>query len=466
MAKIGLNILATGFTGKLLIRWLEASAPLAEVGRSAAFDFPYDDVYTINDLNPVVHIVQLWQSDDGVALTQLIKQWEIDATLYNEISSVTYQYVVDRGWDNTTPVSTGSEVWADPVNIDTELVDERLDGATKDELYVVEAGYGPKTNAEYNLRSGGGIVLLNGKTFDTDVAWFITYNRIITQQANNTGVTTQEIADVVVLTANSNFYTDANDNHYNKLMIANGSGTTLTETFPAFSGIPNGTRAAYNTHRGTQNYLILQFGVGDTIYLNGSLRNVIYLAKGEEIKLRWQGGVGYVESYTGNDKIRGQIIGDTQVRTGAFLLCNESTGVLNGSDYPGIYEWLQSLPPGVTVSHAAWALEKSRWALDTIAGTFRVPHLADLHRRFRSTTEAPGTFQDGAMPEHDHFVFSAPGAGTPTYPLRQFSTGGNLGYTIEGTINVPSIYKTGKAGTAGLTENRVKNFKEIPLVIL
>lgn len=467
MSKIGLNIFVSGFTGKLLIRWLEASSPLAEVGRSDDFDFPYDDVYTINNINPVVHIVQLWQSDDGIALTQLIKQWEIDATLYNEISSVTYQYQVDRGFNNVNQ-STGADVWADPVNLDTELVDERLDGATKEELLVHEAGYGNKLDADYNLRTGGGIVLLNGKTFDTDVAWFITHTRIITQQANNTGVTTNEIADVVVLTANSNFYTDSTNNHYNKLMIVNGSGNVLTETVQDFALIPNGTRAVYNTHRGSQKYFVIQFDTGDTVYLNGTARNVIYMAKGEEIKLRWHGGVGYVESYTGNDKIRGQVISDWQNRqgtSGAFLYADEATGVLNKADYPGLWAWLESLPPGVCATDATdWATNKRRFMLNTTLNQFRVPHLHDMYVRY-SNSANPGVYEADDVKAHSHMMFStndnnAAGA----YAAQFHSTGGNLGYSIFGSNDVPINRQTANNGSA--TETRVKNYKQIPLVIL
>lgn len=474
MGKIGLNITVSGFTGKLLIRWLEASAPLAEVGRSDAFDFPYDDVYTINNLQPVVHIVQLWQSADGVALTQLIKQWEIDATLYNEIASSTYQYLVDRGNTNLSPVVTGTEVWADPANLDTELTDERLDGAAQSELVVHQAGYGNIMDYEYDLKAGGGIILLNGKTFDNGVAWFITYNRIITQQETESSVSVSEITDVEVIATDRDFYVDSTDNLYNKLGIINGAGTTLTISFLDFSLIPNNTRATFNTHRGSQNYLVLQFDASDTIYFNGSLRNVIYLAKGEEIKLWWKDGVGYVVSYSGNDKIRGQIVGDSQDRSttsGAYLLADEATGVLNKADYPGLYEWLLSLPPGVCIALASWTTNKRKFGIDTVAFTFRVPHLDDMHRRFRTGSELPGVYLADNNKAHTHFtvadgVVNGDGAAVSSvlYTVRSNEFNNSSSYRLKGVATIPTMAPTSESGTG--TETTVKAFKEIPLIIL
>jgi hypothetical protein len=92
-----------------------------------------------------------------------------------------YQYQVDRGDSEGTPGD--GEYWTDPEDGDTELVDERLDGATKDQLRVSEGGYGDKLHAEYNLRTGGGIILLSGKKFNTNTAWFIDYQKTVQQDS-------------------------------------------------------------------------------------------------------------------------------------------------------------------------------------------------------------------------------------------------------------------------------------------
>jgi len=143
MARIGLNITVTGLSGSLIIQWSKASTPLVEAGRSAALSFPYDAVYTINGLNRVVYIVRLYRSDDGVALTQLIKDWSIDASMVNVAILRTYQYKTGRG---TTEGTIGNgDYWIDPTAGNISLIDERLDGITQDEMIVHEAGFSPTT---------------------------------------------------------------------------------------------------------------------------------------------------------------------------------------------------------------------------------------------------------------------------------------------------------------------------------
>lgn len=478
MAQIGLRISVSGLSGSLLIVWKEASAPLAEVGRSAAFAFPYNAVYSITDINPVSHIVQLWRSDDGVSLDQLIVGWTIDASIYSEISADTYQYKVGRG-----TVVVGPPAWEDPDDTDTELIDERLDGATEDELYVVEAGYGPRANDEYDLRVGGGIVLLDGKTFDQDVRWFITRHKTVAQAVPPTSNQSQ-FAGVAVITDDRDVFVSGSDNLYNKLVIANKAGSVLTLNFPDLMLIPNHTRISFNTHDGTQKYLKLQFDAGDTVKFFNVAKNVVYLAKCEEISIYFLDGVCYVTSYYGRALHRGSVYADMDssrhTDTLAYLLADEATGVLNKTDYPGLYEFIEGLP----ASHAVplgtltgqWSHEvivnagkineattypnKSKFGIDTVAFTFRVPHLKALSRRFVNTGELPGRYQHDAVGKHE---------ATMTV---------NKGWAYTGPSNNATHFGNGDpfhaaAGAhtdikfeTGNTESIMKNYGETPYIIL
>lgn len=469
MALIGLNITASGFTGKLLIRWLESSAPLSEVGRSAAFNFPYNSVYTISGINPVVHIVQLWRSVDGVALSQLINQWSIDASLFNTITATTYQYLVNRGWTNTSPVNTGTEVWADPVDLATVLIDERLDGFTKDQLYIVEAGYGPHLDADYNLHAGGGIDLLGGKTFDQGVSWFITAHSTTTQSGPPGVSNNNQYSGIAVVTVNRDFFVDATDNLYNKLCLINGSGTNIKITFLDLALIPNYTKVTFSTHNGSQNYLSLQFDAGDSIRFCGADENVIDIAKNEEISLFFLNSVVYVTSYSGNAAIRGSVFGDwkNRVSTGAFVLADTSTGVLAKADYTGLYRFIASLPPGVAVTTlAAWALDKTKYFIDTVAETCRVPHLDNMHRRFRTGSEVSGTYLADDVKSHGHEIRTSNGSPSAnnTADAVRATTAGTAATTRGIKATPPTDDKT--IGLTGSTENTVKAFKEIPMIIL
>jgi len=235
MARIGLNVTVTGLSGTLIIQWSKATTPLVEEGRSTAFSFPYDAVYTINNLNRVVYIVRLYRSDDGTALSQLIKDWSIDASMVNVAIFKTYQYKTDRG-DTEGTIGDGT-YWLDPVGGDFQLTDERLDGITQDEMRVHEAGFGDKLNEEYRLLAGGGIELLGGKQFDPDTAWFITVSTIDTVSLDPGTTTNTMFAGVDVISANIDFDTD----FYNHLIIANFAGATGQVTYPDLSLIPDDT---------------------------------------------------------------------------------------------------------------------------------------------------------------------------------------------------------------------------------
>jgi hypothetical protein len=483
MAKTGLNIYLSGYTGKLLIVWKEVqqgNPTPPETGRSDAFDFPYDDVYTINNINPTVHIVELWRSTNGTALSELIKRWEIDPSLVNATQLVRYQYHVGRA-DSGGTIGNG-DYWADPNDGDTDLVDERLNGATQDDLRVHEAGYGDRANDEYELLTGGGIRLLGtGVQFNQDTRWFIEYFTII--QLQSVVTTTAPYTDVVVLANDDDFYTDANTNYYNKLVIVDSSSPTVRLSFPDLDTIPNNTRVRFNTHQGSQNYLELAFDAGDSVNYLGVARNKIYIAKCEEFALYFKNGVCYVEKGADRGLFRGDIWGSLDsskyTDTGAFLLADETTGELSGDDYPGLYEFIENLPAGHSCALGTGAGQwsqavvvntgkinqettypnKTKYGINTGTRTFRVPHLKNLSRRFVNTGQNPGRYQHDAVGKFEADV---------TLSKSHTYTGGPNNTVIgngQDNANKQDKLIPMKVDT-GSTENITRNFGETPFVVL
>lgn len=476
MAQIGLNITITGLTGNLIIRWKKSSSPLAEAGRNATpslLTFPYDDVYVISNLSPVVYIVELWRSDDGTSLSQLIKDWSIDASKQSVATITTFQYKVDRGWNNTTPVSTGTEVWADPSDLDVTLVDERLDGYTQDQLIVHESGYGNLLNSEYDLFAGGGITLLGGRTFNVDTPWTIT----ITSFSETTIPATEGGAmfdGVVILTANQDF-DDITTPLANKLCIANWAGSVGTITFPDLTLIPDDTHVAFNTHGGSQNYLVLQFDAGDTVkFLNQNV-NVIYVAKCQKISLYFKGGVCYVLDEPSNAIRRGQVANDYDslraTNTGSFVLANESSGELLESDYPGIYAFVESLASGsvpLGTGVGQWSYDsggavypnKRNFGIQTTAPKkIRVPHLIGMVAKLSST---PGVYEADAVKQHLHALQYKIGksddneSGVSSQYMREFGAAGGTNYGND----------SANTDSTGGSENLVKSYSQIPFIYL
>lgn len=477
MAQIGNNIFISGLSGKLIIRWVKASDPLTEVGRNdnpSTLTFPVDMVYTIPNLMPVVYIVQFWRSDDGIALDQLIKDWSIDASQETQIAVRTYQYKVDRGFNNVNQ-STGDEVWADPENEDVILVDERLDGYAKTDLIVHEAGYGHHLDAEYDLFAGGGIELLGGKTFDTDVAWFITASSTTVSQVPNNTVVGQMFAGVEHITTDMNFFTSSSNNLYNKLCIVNGGGNKIQVTFPDLATIPDDTHVTFTTQKGTQYYLILQFDAGDVVRFGNQNLNVIDIAKCEKISLYFYGGECHVISYSGNAMRRGQIAylydADVDTEKRSYLYAHEDTGEILESDMPGLYRFVEQLTGDAVCEFGTgvgqWSYElagvfpnKCKWGIKTtVPKKFRVPHLVGLVAKMSST---PGVYEADQVGEINQDIAFKQGAsddnesGVTLKYLREIDATGGTGYS---NLSVNFLFNSGD-------ENRVKSYSQKPFVIL
>jgi hypothetical protein len=97
-----------------------------------------------------------------------------------------FEYVVDRGYNNTSPVNTGSQVWADPASNQRQIVDQSLAGAAKEDVELSMRGTGIRRLDEFNLLSGGGIELADvNEVFNPDDSIFITYFQKVSTNNNS-----------------------------------------------------------------------------------------------------------------------------------------------------------------------------------------------------------------------------------------------------------------------------------------
>lgn len=464
MSQLGIKIFATGFTGSLIIVWKKSGV---EIGRSAALPFPYDDTYVIEDLQPVVYTVELWRSAGGVTLDQLIDDWSMDASKRVIPTIRTYQYLVDRGSSGTDPD------WEDPTNGQVVLSDERLDGFTQSKMRVHEAGYGDKLDSEYDLHTGGGIELLGGKTFDSGVAWFITvFEEVEVDVPASSGGSKYDGIEIVG--EDRDFHVSASDTLYNKLTVIDAASTRLQITFGDLSLIPDGTFSTIQTIRGAQNYCVMQFDPGDTVWFNNEEVNVIYLAKNEIIRLYFFGGVCFVDDYKGKAAGRGSVLMDfdlgRDVRLGSLLYADEATGELDKADYEGLYTFVEQLTGSAVVplgtSVGQWGYfdgtnypNKSKYGIDTVNEIFRVPHLSGLVAKVGVNA---GTFEDAQVGEiSENFNFKQGKSddnesGVSGEYLRKPGASGGTNY---GNTTVAFLFNSG-------LENKVKSVTQKPFIIL
>lgn len=426
---------------------------------------------TITGLDPVFYQFRFYRSSDGTTLeTPIPVSLSVDASIIDQPSAEIYSYVVGRGQSGTDPD------WEDPAHGDDELMDERLIGATIEDTKVESRGFGPYKGDEIEFTETGGFRFLGDIRFSNQDTFFITRYKVGLQH-DFTPSSSADYTDIKLLQDDVDNSIDYDSTFHRKVCISNFTGPVGTIVFPALALIPD-HKVKFQTHQGNQNYLKLQFNTGEEVKFYGQNKNVIYLAKGEEIEIIFKDHVCYIIMYNGNANMRGMVIGSYRDRSldGPYLLADEDTGELDRDDYPALYEFVQSLPAGAAVTMAEWETDKTKWAIDTSAFTFRVPHLANMHRRFRiDSSEVPGTYAPDAVSQHYHEDgHETTGAGstfrkgaTHSIEAAQGAGAGNTTISAKSSTNgVISKADDATFGTDSASENRVKTFKEIPLIVL
>lgn len=463
----------------IILVCVENSAPLAEVGRIVLSPGSYAGGSTFSGINPTQHTVKYYQSGDGSALGSLIGTLSVDATIYNEpqIEIITFQVDAGRG-----------EPYYDPAAGDNSYSNPSLAGCTKDpegegdKFVLYQEGLG-MVDPSYIDDSTNGFTFNTDKTFQPDERYqIIKYVTVSTQPQE---LITRPFADIIELDADITF----GSTHYNSFIRADFAGSVGTITFPAHASVPNYTRVKISTHGGSQNYLVLQFNGSETVKFCNQNKNKIYLAKCEEIELHWKDGVCYVVDYKGAFLNRGNVVASYAATSGPFLPAHVDTGVLYKTDYPGLYAFIESLPVGTAVALANWNdtqtingetkyVNRSRYGIDTITETFRVPHLANLTHRFLKASgttdtervnDVAGGYQADELREHDHTTHAQGGIAGSGGPYFLNRAAGSKRYAGAGGDNFgggTAVDDTMRTSEDGGIETRMENYGQIPLIQL
>lgn len=459
MAQIGLNIDISGYTDDLLIVWKKASAPLAEVGRSAALPFPVSQVYTIPNLQPEVYSIEFWRSADGTALTEFIKSWSIDASQFAEYGLTVYQYVVGRGDSGSSPD------WADPENGDgavgTPLVDERLAGVTHTNAFIESRGHGKYRQDEITFVPTGGFYFADGVTrFNEGDTFFVTVQNASSVSSGSGSAAVDDFTDIVEIRDDVDNSIDFDSSLYRKVCHTGFTGAVGTVVFPSFALIPD-TKVRFLCHRGSQNYLKLQFSTGETVVLDGESKNVIYLERGAMIELWFKNNVCYVADYKGNNQLRGRVAPDYSLRSGMGMFIRADGSLISGNNYPGIYEFVtEKLPVGASVDLTTWSAStnnQKKWGVNTTTKEIRVPNLAGVSQKF-SNSDVSGTYEaDQVGP----FTLSI-----PTSALTKNDEGSSLDNKLATGGATPPPAAAISFPVSPSSENRVKGVIQYPMIYL
>jgi hypothetical protein len=454
VAKVFLKYNFSAVADDVIIVWVKNTAPGAEIARyllDDTVDHEKNGGHTVTGLDPVMHQFKFYQSSDGVALDTLLITMDIDASIYNEAIVERWNYVVDRGQSGSDP----GEAWADPVDNANHVDDERLLGATHQDTVIEQRGYGQFRDDEISFTAivAGGFQFLNGQKFSHEDTYFVTHYKIVAQQVQTVD-SGSEYTDIKLLQDNVDQSIDFDSSFHSKICIANFTGSVGTIVFPALATIPD-CKAKFSTHQGAQNYLTFAFNGSETVKVNGQSKGKVHIAKGKMVELIIKNNVAYLICDGTQFTMRGQIIGDYRNRSidEPFLLADSSTGLLDGNQWPGLLEYVQSLPAGSVVTITNWnatLANKRKWGYNSITKEIRVPHLDDLHRRFRTGVEDAGTYQGDQVGQYTESTGDSEGGTDP----------------INADTYAAGIYKMkNKVRNAG-QETRVKAYKEYPLVVL
>lgn len=479
-----------GETGYIIAVPKKSTAPLSDViciidGVAAqtrkVYPAPHSqESMLIEGLDPVWYLIKFYRSVDGIALDEEILTLAGNALVDSLFPITRYEYVVNRGYNNTAPVATGSEVWADPAAGDTGIRDERLLNKT---YWIEERGTASLRTDEIVDRSdiGGGFdfsaTLISGGKVMNDEATYIATVIERVDAAPTSGTGSSDYNSVVILTANLDF--DPNI-HSGRVLVANWASGIGVLTMPNLSLLPD-CKFKLQTHGGTQSYATIQLDSGDTIEFRKSDLNALHLGSGEEIEIIIKDNVAYVGQYSGDyQRVGERIWGD--VNTELNTVVRDGTQY-DQADMPRLMQWIDeyaipTIAEGTGATQWSYSVvadgetiypNKGKFARDDVGGTIRVPDDRDRAMMALKNTDGssdserasqgPGGFQQNKFRQHYHQT------GTETHTPAEFRRG--TVHSIRawgGTITTNFASSTDDASTGGGTKTRMDNTGMLPLL--
>lgn len=458
----------------IICEWVRSTAPATPVvgyitgtglgaqnntyAAQAVYPAPFaNNQLQVTQLPEVWFLVRFWRSSDGVAKDLLLLELAGNARTGAVYPINRYEYVVDRGYNNNSPVVTEG-VWSDPVQNDIGIRDTRLAGQT---YWVEERGTGSFLNAELTDRTdeGGGFDFnIDDKVMESGGVYVVYVISRVDLAGDDSGISG--------ISGNSGIYIMTESEDYNpatmggKTIVVQGSDPVITLSFANLAILAD-SNFRLQTHGGSQRNCVLQLDAGDTVNFRKDDVNKIILGEAEEIEIEIDGNVMYVINHnTGHDKLG-------QVSYGYKLMLNTLAGdgsLLAHADYPRVQELLDSLPAGTVVNETTWQTSsvevdgqtvyanKGKWMSD---GTnFRPPDLRNQMLKALATMIAgtvAGTYEHQRLLDHFHNIASNSGDGSGSNLSGAHSTGGNLGYDLNPASGTPNEFRTGvpRAHTSG-----------------
>lgn len=368
MSDIKLSVGQINITGYLRVNFREVANDTVVLPQSFVVPPVVPAVQNIIEtgFNPVTHYIDFYESPDGVALGFLLATYVYDASTGTILSERRF-YQGDGGGAN------------DPIAPSYTITDPYLDG--KNVVGVFKEGFRYlRPGSEYTAITD--TITFIGATTPIQTSEVVSVD-ITYSQIGNTP-TNQQFPKTIIEEA-ADFALGAT--HYEKLVEVNGATDVVTTTVADPLLIADNTKVAFNTDNGTQRYFAIQFTAGSYLLDDGVAKDIIWMARGEQLEMIKKGGYWRIIVWAGDHARVGEVVrADKQPRntvpeTGTWLLIVA---------YPRFfYEYVNQLDPGIltTGTYPTDPAETTKWCIDMVNGRFWVP---DTQGYFERNTDFDG----------------------------------------------------------------------------
>lgn len=313
----------SSITGHLLVIAKKTTTPLVEEDRMV-YAPPVNNNLNIvfPDLDPVPHTIEFRQSPDGSALGILLTTFLYDVK--NQILTGERRFYVVDGPGDTDPAS-GQAILADPY-----LDGKVLGGVFKEGFRYLVPG------VEFNPYAGGGVELLSGFLWSQGEVAIVDINYLASVPTGTTGA---EDTEYKLITED----TILNNTHRNCEMKIQSDNARVSITLEVITDAPEGTFWHFYTTGGNQKQVKFQTQIGNLIQFDNTNFTRLAIGQNESIKIRKRGTAYDVVDIPAGLSMVGQRFSSKFLNHPNTL--PEDGRLINGDDYPRLYDWLKIYLP-------------------------------------------------------------------------------------------------------------------------
>ena len=370
------------------------NSPVAYQAIASGFPGPFN--VTLSGLNAIVYNFVLWENTTGTPGGTARNTFSLQPTI--QTLQVRTDLYLTTG--STPGMTAGSNTYTD----------SSLAGWT---YSLEQKGLGTlQSGVEYTSTSTSWT--LAAGTFNNGQQFILHFLPIVSNQPITT-TTSNIVSAIRIVSANPTSLTNSD---MGKDILLQGAATDLVVNLPAISTVSDYASIYFNSAGGSHINAVLAAAGSDAFQFNLAKNQVtptaqLILGQSESLCLMKANGIWNIIS-GGEGMLRvGELVWNYSNQQMNTLALNGAQGLLR-SDYPRLWNWINSLASGVVISAASWAatstydgvtyyINKGRFNFGDGSATFGLPDLTGTgFLRAVRGSRVPGDFEVDIMMEHKH----------------------------------------------------------------